>query len=232
MTTETDEKGKKPSETEDANSTEKFPSCGPGCGCGEPVGTGSRKIKIVICLVVVVAIGGILLFKTTNAKQTASGTGTTGFSSPLASKGKGAVINSAGQKGGSGASLSAIAELNTVADKMDTVFLVIPSKDNTPTTKETGAVLASVERTLNAKGLSTGIYTLQATSPDYPDVAAKVTTPGIAVLTKGRSIGFVSTVGISETNLMQAYVASTRGGGCGPGGCAPPAAGAAAVPCK
>ena len=210
-------------------SPETTAACEPGCSCGEPAGKGNNKIKIVLCLVVVVAVAGILVFKTTNAKQDSSRAGSNGFSNPLA--GNGAVINSSAQKGGSGAPLSAIAELNTVADKLNTVFLVIPSKDNNSTSKETGAVLASVERTLNSKGLSTGIFTLQTTSPDYPDVAAKVTPPGIAVLSKNGGIGFVSG-GISESNLMQAYVASTRTGGCGPGGCPPPADGKAAVPCK
>jgi hypothetical protein len=231
MTTEAKKNDDKPSETGDAGSPGEFPSCEPGCGCEEPVSKGNTKLKIAICLVVVVAVAGILVFKTTNARQNPFLTGTNGFSNPFATAVKGTVTNSAGQKGGSGALLSAIDELNTVADKLDTVFLVIPSKDNASTTKETGIILASVERTLNAKGLSTGIFTLNTTSLDYPGVATKVTPPGILVLTKGRGIGFLSGR-ISETNLMQAYVASTRGGGCGPGGCPPPGSGKAAVPCK
>ena len=219
MTTETRENDTTPSEAGDTGSTGAFPDCGPGCDCGKPAGNGATKVKIAICLVVVVAVVGILLFKTTSARQSSADIGKRGFSTPFTTSGK--VVNSASQQGGSGATLSAIAELNTVAAKLDTVFLVIPSKDNAPITKETSSVLASVERTLNAKGLSTGIYTLQAASPDYPDVSAKVTPPGIAVLTKGRGIAFVSG-GISESNLMQAYVASTRGGGCCPtGGSAP-----------
>ena len=229
MTTEFNEKENDSAEHEKPVSPDAASACEPGCSCGEPAGKGSNKIKIAICLVVVVAVAGILVFKTTNAKQDSSLSGSNGFSNPFA--GKGTVTNSSAQKGGSGASLSAIAELNSVADKLNTVFLVIPSKDNAPASKETVTLLASVERTLNAKGLSTGIYTLQTSSPDYPDVAAKVTPPGIAVLSKNGGIGFVSG-GISETNLMQAYVASTRKGGCGPGGCPPPADGKAAVPCK
>ena len=229
MTTETSEKDANRSETGGIESTDSFPSCGPGCDCGKPAGKGGTKLKVVICLVVAVAVVGILLFKTTNARQSGSDIGQSGFSSTFASTGT--VINSAGQQGGSGAPISAIAELNTVAAKLDTVFLVIPGKDNAPPTKETSAVLTSVKRILNAKGLHTGIFTLQTDSLDYPDVAAKVTPPGIAVLTKGRGIGFVSGE-ISETNLMQAYVASTRGGGCGPGGCPTPASGKPAVPCN
>ena len=229
MTTETNENENDSAEHEKTVSPETASPCEPGCSCGEPTSKSNNKIKIAICLVVVVAVAGILVFKTTNAKQDSSLSGSNGFSNPRAVKG--AVTNSSAQKGGSGASLSAIAELNTLADKLDTVFLVIPSKDNVPTAKETVALLTSAERTLNAKGLSTGIFTLQTSSPDYPDVAAKVTPPGIAVLSKGGGIGFVSGE-ISESNLMQAYVASARKGGCGPGGCPPPADGKAAVPCK
>lgn len=228
MTTEINEKNDS-AEHEKTVSPETASACDTGCSCDKPAGKSNNKIKIAICLVVVVAVAGILVFKTTNAKQDSSLSGSNGFSNPLAVKGT--VTNSSVQKGGSGASLSAIAELNTVADKLDTVFLVIPSKDNVPTSKETVALLTSAERTLNAKGLSTGIFTLQASSPDYSDVAAKVTPPGIAVLSKGGGIGFVSG-GISESNLMQAYVASARKGGCGPGGCPPPTDGKAAVPCK
>lgn len=229
MTTEANKNSDNRSDKDDAASTGSFPGCEPGCGCGEPTGKSSTKLKTAVCLVVIVAIAGILVFKTTNARQNTSVTSANGFSNSLT--GNGAVTNSSGQQGGSGAPISAIADLNTVADKLNTVFLVIPSKDNAPTSKETGAVLASVERTLNAKGLSTGIFTLKATSTDYPGVAAKVTPPGIAVLSKGAGIGFVSG-GISESNLMQAYVASTRSGGCGSGGCPTPAAGKPAVPCN
>ena len=221
MSTQTTDNESKPAETGDSGTQNVAPECAPGCVCEKPVGNGSSKIKVAVCLIVIVAVGGILLFKTTSAKQN-PGTIT---------KSKGPVLNSSGQPGGSGAPLAAIADLNTVADKLDTVFLVIPGKDNAPTTKETSAVLASVERTLNAKGLSTGIFTLQAASPDYPDVAAKVTPPGIAVLSKRGGIGFVSG-GVSESNLMQAYVASTRTGGCGPSGCPPSGGGNAKVPCN
>jgi hypothetical protein len=224
MTTETSENGTKPPETGDAESAGEFPSCDPGCDCGEPTGKGNSKLKVAMCLVVVVAVAAILIFKTTNVRQTPSLSGANEFSTPLAKKG--AVTSSSGQQGGSGAQLSAIADLNTIADKLDTVFLIIPGKENVPASKETGSVLASVERILNRKGLSTGIFTLKTTSPDYPDVTAKVTPPGVAVLSKGGGIGFVSGT-MSETKLMQAYVASTSGGGC-----CPPGGGKATVPCN
>lgn len=220
MTTEANENDAKPAEAGGA------PACGPECDCGKPPAKGATKLKVAICLVVVAAVCGILLFKTTSAKQNASEIGKDGFASQIAIKGKGAVLNSAGQQGGSGSTLSAIDDLNTVAAKLDTVFLVVPGKDSAPTTSEAKAVLAYAERTLNAKGLSTGVYTLPTTSPDYPGLAAKVSAPGIAVLSKGAGIGFASG-GITEKKLMQAYVASSRAAPC-----CPPGGGKSAVPCN
>lgn len=218
-------KNGKLSDTSDEVSTGEFPSCGPGCDCGSPTSKTSSTAKIVICCVVVAIIAGILLFKAMKARQNPAA----GLSASFAQKGP--VTNSSGQAGGSGATISAIADLNTVAAKLDTVFVLIPSKDNAPASKETSAILTSAERNLNDRGMSTGVFTLQATSPDYPDVAARVIPPGIAVLSKGAGIAFVSG-GLSETKIMQAYVASKQTGGCGPSGCPPPGSGKAAVPCN
>lgn len=193
-----------------------FPGCGPECGCREPSGKGT-KIKVAVSLVVVLAVCGILIFKTTNAKQHPSVAEVSGFSNALSQSGKGTVSNSAGQRGGRDASLSAIAELNKLAANLDTVFVVVPSKENAPLAKEAATSVGAVEGALNAKGVSTGVYTLQVDSPDYADVAAKVKAPGIAVLTKGKGIGY-ATGSISESSLMQAYVASTRGAACCPSG--------------
>jgi hypothetical protein len=224
MATEADNNDTKSSEMGDTGSTGNFPGCGPGCDCGETAGQVNPKLKIVIFLVVVAAACGILLFKTLGARLNASDSAKNGFSTPGTVPGTGGVLNSAGQQGRT--SLSKMDELNTVAAKLDTVFLFIPGKDNAPVTKATGAVLASVERTLNAKGLNTGMFTLQTDSPDYPNIAAKVSAPSIAVLTKGGGIGFVQG-GITETSLMQAYVASTSTGAC-----CPPSDGKAAEECE
>ncbi|NTU42694.1 MAG: hypothetical protein HGA78_06505 [Nitrospirales bacterium] len=205
MTTEANNDNTKSSEREGSEETGNFTGCEPGCGCGGGAGKVNQKLKIIIPLVLVVAACGIFLFKTNSSDSAKNG-----FSISGSVPGAGGVLNSAAQQGRT--SLSKIAELNTMAAKMDTVFVFIPGKDNAPITKETGAVLASVERSLNAKGLSTGIFTLQTNSTDYPNLAAKVAAPGIAVLTKGSGIGFVQG-GITESSLMQAYVASAGSSG-------------------
>jgi hypothetical protein len=230
MTTDASNTDNKASETDDSGTQNVAPECAPGCSCKKTAGTGSSGMKLAVCLIVLVAVVSIVLFKMT-ARQNRAVPDKSGFPNSVGAKSNGPVLNSAGQQGGCGAPVTAIADLNTVAANLDTVFLVVPGKDNAPVKKEDTAALAAVEQTLNAKGLSTGIFTLQTSSPDYPDVAAQVTPPGIAVLSKGGGTGFVSG-GVSESKLMQAYVASTRRGGCGPGGCPPPAKGKAAVPCN
>ena len=188
--------------------------CGPGCDCGTP-SSGNKTIKGIITMVVLVAAGAILFFKATGVSQPTSGTPANEFPTALSQTG----AAGAGQQNEFGRPLSAIAELNTVGLDLDTVFVLVPTKDNGPAMKETGAALASVEKTLHAKAIKTGTFVLQPTSPDYADMAAQMTPPGIMVLTKGKGLGIVSN-GINESNLMQAYVASTSGGGCGTG-CGP-----------
>jgi hypothetical protein len=224
LTPKPDENGDKPAEAGDAVSPGNAPGCGPECACVKPAG--NKKLRIAVCLAVIVAVCGILLYKATSARQNDAGTWNAGFCTPLAEVAPGAAANRSRQQAEIGTPLPSISALNTVAAKLDSVFVIVPGKDNAPPTKEAVAALAAAERTLHAKGIRTGVYTLQTGSPDYPDLAVRVSAPGIAVLTKGRGIGVVSG-NISETNLMQSYVASTRGGGC-----CPPGGGAAAAPCK
>lgn len=223
MTLEPNENGNKPAETGDTGSPWNAPVCGPGCGCGKPVGNGTKKIAV--CLAALVAVFGILLYKMTNSRQNAAGIRGTGFSTPPAAAAPSVAVNSSGRQAEIATPLASISALNTVAAELDSVFVIVPGKDNAPATPETVAALTTAERILRAKGIRIGVYRLQTGSPNYPDLAAMVSAPGIAVLTKGRGVGIVSG-GISESNLMQAYVASTRRGGC-----CPPKGGAAA-PCK
>lgn len=230
MTAENKENSDKSSEMVELTSPANDPACGPGCDCGKPTGNGSSKFKVAVCLVVVVAVGAILLFKATGVTRTAPGVGTNEFPNIFAKAEATAPANSAGQQSEFGSPVSAIADLNTVAADLDTAFLLIPSKDNGPAMKETAMALAAVKKTLRTQDIKTGTFVLQANSVDYTDVTSQMTAPGIMVLTKGKGVGIVSN-GITEENLMQAYVASTSGGGCGTG-CVPKGCPTSAAPPK
>ncbi len=172
---------------------------------GKPPKKGGAT-KIVLFLAVVGVVAGALFLGAMKDKPAGMGKG--GCPSPAGKKAM--AVNSSNQEGGCGAPLAGIKELTTVATDMDTVFILVPTKDNAPFPKESISVVNAVEKTLNGKGVSTGVYTLQTTSPDHAKIAAKLALPGIAVLTKTKHSGYVSGK-ITEATLMQAYITSSVG---------------------
>lgn len=125
--------------------------------------------------------------------------------------------------------LDSMSSLNKVAVSQDAVFIFIPAKADQAVKKEISDAVMTAQKTLKAKGVNVGLYTLKTASPEYAGIAKQVELPGIIVATKGRGMGAVSGE-ITEAKLLQAYVASSRaaaGGGCGPasGGCGPTSAG-------
>jgi len=111
--------------------------------------------------------------------------------------------------------LDSLATLNKVAVNQDAVFVFIPAKGTDTVGKETTDAIASAEQKIKSTGASLGLYTLQPGSPEYANIASQLTLPSMLVMSKGRGMGAVSGE-ITETKLLQAYVASSRAGGCGP----------------
>jgi hypothetical protein len=181
-----------------------------------------NRLKVLVCAVVAVLALGIIVYKTTSAKNNnAVPCGNGGFLNPLADT-KDVAGNRTGQRARILGSIPAMRDIDAIAANLDTVFLLVPSKDNALAPKETSEALSAVGGTLSAKGIRAGVFTLQIDSPDYQPIVAKLlSVPGIVILTKGRGNSVISGE-ISEGSLMQAYVASTRAGGCcPPGGSAP-----------
>jgi len=111
--------------------------------------------------------------------------------------------------------LDLLSSLNKVALNQDTVFIYVPVMGKETIKNETAKVIRSVEKQLKSKRIRLGVYTLKTSSSDYSKIKAQLPLPGILVLTKGRGSGTVSG-DITEAKLLQAYVASTQGGGCCP----------------
>jgi len=121
-----------------------------------------------------------------------------------------------------GTSLGALAELNTVAAKTDAVFVYLPGKEGTPgnppSTPMNGAV-----RLIEAQGKKCGLFTLKAGTQDYNQIAAQMSVPGVLAMVKGRGMSAVSGE-ITESKLVQGFLAASSAGGCGPSaaaGCCP-----------
>jgi hypothetical protein len=196
----------------------KSEGCGPGCDCGKP--SGNTKAKAVVCIIVLLAVCGILVYKAMSAKQRAPAITETAFAAPILNQANGQepAVKSVGDQKKVGEFIDSLASLNKVAINQDAVFVFIPAKGNDIVSKEITDAIASAEQKIKSKGVSLGLYTLQSSSPEYANIAAQLPPPGMLVMSKGKGMGGVSGE-ITETKLLQAYVASSRaGGGCCPSG--------------
>jgi len=200
----------------------KSENCGPGCDCGKP--SKNTKAKVLVCLIVALAIGGIFVYKAKSAKQTAPVNTATAFAVPVTNEvnEQKPAVKAVEDNKKVGTFLDSLASLNKVAVNQDAVFVFIPAKGNDIVSKEITDAIASAEQKIKSSGVSIGLYTLQSSSPEYANIAAQLPPPGMLVISKGRGMGAVSG-GITETKILQAYVASSRAGGCGPSspGCGP-----------
>jgi len=195
----------------------KSENCGTGCDCGKP--SGNTKAKAVVCLIVLLAICGIFVYKAKSTKQIAPANTETAFAVPLVNEvnEQKPAAKSVENKKRVGEFIDSLASLNKVAINQDAVFVFVPVYGNDIVSKETIEAIASAEQKLKSSGIRIGLYTLRFSSPsnEYANLAAQLTLPSMLVMSKGRGVGAVSGE-ITETKLLQAYVASSRAGGCGP----------------
>ncbi len=235
----------------------KSENCGPGCDCGKS--SGNKKIKVAVCIIVLLAVGGIFAYKATGTKQSAPTNTETIFVAPVANaneqkptvptidkqetvatvvESKEAVQSIDEQKPAVeavkdekivGVSLDSLAALNKVAMNQDAVFIFVPAKGINSASKEDMDAIASAQKKIESTGAKIGLYTLQSSSTDYANIASQVTPPCMLVMSKGKGMG-AAPGPITEDKLLQAYVASSRAGGCGAGGCGPSSAGCGPAP--
>jgi hypothetical protein len=261
-------------------------TCGPGCNCAAP--SGNTKVKTLISVIILLALGGILLYKEFITKpdtaNTSAAKGEASFvaqaaqssapKSEVQSSGatelkqiektpdseklpraesaaasnpvpgnesqsvssaqpeklkkpteslkpkpteKSATTNSAEGRPKIGELLESLNMLNKVALSQDAVFIFVPTKTDEPASEKTNSAVLAAQRTLTSKGIKLGLYTLQASSPDYSAISNQVQLPAILVASKGKGMGAVSGE-VTATKLVQAFVASSRSGGCCPSG--------------
>ena len=205
----------------------KSEDCGPECDCNKPLG--NKKAKTVICLIILLVICGIFVYKAKTAKQSTPANTATAFAAPLVNEvneqtpavstidEQKPTAKAVEEKRIVGRLLDSLASLNKVAVDRDAVFVFIPAKGNDIVSKETIDAIASAEQKIESGGVSIGLYTLQSGSLEYANLSAQLALPGMLIMSKGRGMGVVSGE-ITEAKILQAYVASSRAGGCCPSG--------------
>jgi hypothetical protein len=218
----------------DASSSEpgNTPACGPGCACG--ASSGGKKMKIAVSLIALLVVAGIFIYKAAAAKDNVSNNTAAKSDAAFAlaqpapttmpvaeTQPSGAVtpaVAKAGQKVGE--YLESLSALNKVAMNQDAVFVFIPAPKSDLANDKTNTAMLAAQRTLKSNKITLGLYTLRASSPDYSGISTQVKAPAILVACKGKGMAAVSG-DVTEQKLLQAFVASSSAGGCGPSGCGP-----------
>jgi hypothetical protein len=117
--------------------------------------------------------------------------------------------------GGTWQHLKSLGDLNEVALSKDAVFILVPGAKDEPVPDQTNAAVLAAQRTLKANNIALGLYTLATGSPEYAAISRQVQAPAILVASKGRGMAAVSGE-VTESKLIQAFVASSSAGGCCP----------------
>lgn len=189
------------------------PCCGPDCGCNtQPP---KSKWKTFFFVLVVLAVAGILTYKLAFQSQATPVTESPGFNTGLAATQTRTGANTT-------AAVEMLATMNALNEKamnQDAVMVWVPGKDGSAMPPATLSALQSAQQTLQGKAVKLALYQLQNESADQNAMSRQLTLPAVLVLSKGRGMGTV-TGEITQDKLMQAYVASSRTGGCCPGGAA------------
>ena len=191
--------------------------CDSGCSChatGKP-----GKTRWVIGAIVLVAAGVLVARDIVKSDAAPPQTSGQAFALPIAATNS---IAAAPTTEKSMEPIGALAELNSVAVKLDAVFVFLPGKDGT-SSNSPASTMNKAARTIEAQGKKVGLFTLLPSSHDYDQIEGKMSLPGVLAMVKGHGMSAVSG-DITETKLVQGYLAASSAGGCGASagaGCCP-----------
>lgn len=192
-------------------------ACDADCGCHAAGQSG--KARWVIGAVVLAAAGVMVVRAALKNDGGSNQAAAPGFTDPVAVATNSTAAVSAPETS-VGTSLSAFSDLNTVAIKMDAVFIYLPAKAGGSVTNLAATMNRAASTIESNAGKKCGLFTLKPDSPDYARVAAQVSLPAVLAIVKGRGMSAISG-DITESKLVQGFVAASGAGGCGGGSCGP-----------
>ncbi len=203
--------------------------CGPGCGCesaGQP-----GKTRWVIGAVVLVAAGVLVVRAVIKTDRASTQPAAVAFADPVASQtavGTGGIVPNSKvaapvAETSVGTTISAFSELNTAAANTDAVFVFLPGKDGAAGDPPSATMRGAARAIESRAGLKCGVFTLKAGTRDYEQFARQMSVPCVLAAVKGRGMSAIPGE-ITETKLLQGFVAASSAGGCSPSaaaGCCP-----------
>ncbi len=196
------------------------PDCGPGCDCETPAR--NTKGKAFVCIVVALAAAIVLARGFAQKPENGTPTFSTDLSQGLTEK-PSSPNNSQSTATLWGEPLQSMKSLNTVAIDKDAVFVLFTSedeKDNDIIKEQINAAAAKI----TAKGTTLAAFTFDKTSAAYEEMSKQLPKPPcVLTISKGGGMKVIAK-DITEANLLEALIETSRpsecgAGGCGPGGC-------------
>jgi hypothetical protein len=198
-------------------------ACGPGCACHDTETAGrTRWIVGMIILLVAATLVARAVVKNRGASTEPAALGFPSLA-PTATADSQAPVSPvaavAATEIGVGKTIASLSDLNTIVAANDAVFVYVPARDGASGDPPTASMQSAASR-INSQGYKLALFTIERGSRDHAQLAAQMSVPGVLALVKGRGMSAVSGE-ITETKLIQGFVAASNAGGCGPGGCGP-----------
>jgi hypothetical protein len=193
--------------------------CGPDCACKSGSNSFSRIKAALLATIIIVAgaaLGHSLLQKSRSGSNPPADTYSTSLS-----KAEPSASDENAPKGPGNISfvpLSSFSSLNSVAQQYNGVFVLLFSSDS----EKTPAILREINAAKNAiassRGVQMGLFQLSKDGPDFEASTSQFPTPSILVLIKGMGMQGLRKDDITETKLLQAYMAAMQPKRCCPSG--------------
>ena len=120
-----------------------------------------------------------------------------------------------------GEPLDSLASLNTVAADTEAVFILFAADDQESSQAAVKQVEAAA-KTIQGSGRRISAFQVKQGTADYANVTKQLSVPCVLAMVKGGGMSGVTADQITETKLVQAFVAASRPGS----GCCPPGSGA------
>ncbi|MBW7990426.1 MAG: SDR family oxidoreductase [Planctomycetes bacterium] len=227
------------------------PCCEGGSCCPSESNSAGKSWKIVVFIIIVLAAGVVLARSFIRKSDSVTEQGTfvaiqsevkldtplpqiaeAAKQGPTASKGDTvtpAVANEKTEEDVSdkaslalwGSELDSLASLNKAAADIDAVFVLLAADDQESNQTIIKQIEAAAQK-IKAGGIRISAFRLKQSAPNYANFTKQLSTPCVIAMVKGGGLSGVSADQITETKLVQAFVAASRPSS----GCCPPGSGA------
>jgi len=222
---------------EQAGSREKAGDLQPCCDGGNCCTSGSQDAgkswKIIVFILIVLAAGAVLARSFIRKTNSAANQGQQSFAIIQPESGSDieapSIVDGATEAEVSnqpasnlwGKPLDSLASLDKAASDTDAVFIFLAAEDQQDIQTITNEIEAAA-KTIQAGGTRISAFRLKQGAPNYANLTKQFSIPCVLAMVKGGGLSGVPAGQITETKLVQAFVAASRPSS----GCCPPGSGA------